>query len=67
MPVQKKDDLEDWWRKLAVIPTTIDDDGLNVIAEDFWHWDKGTELEDIWQYFDDKHSNGVKCLMDNVV
>lgn len=34
-----------------------------VMSDDFLHFPKGTHREDIWKWFDKKHSKGVHFLL----
>lgn len=58
---QEKNDreLEAKWDEFGDIP--IDSD--NCIEIDWWIFEKGTEREYIWHYFDEKHSKGVHYLL----
>lgn len=51
--------LEEMWLNLGDI--SIDED--ENIDDDFMFWGKGTFREDIWCWFDEKHSKGVVWLM----
>jgi len=51
--------LEMFWEILGNV--CIDED--ENIDEDFWIWEKGTFREDIWHWFDEKHSKGVGWLV----
>ena len=51
--------LKTFWSELGDIP--VDDDGI--IQESFLWWPKGTDREDIWQWFDEKYFGGVAKLM----
>lgn len=51
--------LEFLWERLGDIP--VDDDGC--IEEDFMGYETGTDREEIWNWFDENHSEGVKVLM----
>lgn len=56
--------LERRWKELADVP--FDDHGPESdmkLAEDWWCFEKGTEREDIWHWFDERHSKGVAFLM----
>lgn len=56
--------LERRWKELGNVP--FDDPGPDsdmVLAEDWWHFEKGTEREDIWHWFDERHSKGVAFLL----
>jgi hypothetical protein len=53
------DDLEYLWEALGDIP--VNDDGE--IEQPFLKWSVGTDREEIWHWFDEHHSEGVKNLM----
>jgi hypothetical protein len=40
-----------------------DDSSYMILAEDFKHWKAGTTRDDIWRWFDIKHSKGVGYLI----
>lgn len=51
--------LEKMWDELADVP--VDE---NECIDIDWHgWDKGTHREEIWHWFDERHSKGVGWLM----
>ena len=52
-------ELEDLWRDLVDIP--IDEDER--LEEDWFIFKKGTWREDIWHWFDERHSKGVYYLL----
>ena len=52
--------LEQWWEALADIPFNPD---TEQIEEQFLHFPVGTDREEIWHWFDKRHSNGVAYLM----
>ena len=52
-------ELEDLWRDLVDIP--IDEDER--LEEDWFIFKKGTWREDIWHWFDKRHSKGVCYLL----
>lgn len=53
--------LEKLWLELRDIPTT--EDGIE-IDQSFHIWPKGTDVNVVWHWFDDRHSKGmVKGLM----
>lgn len=58
---QKYDDekLEAMWDEFGDIP--IDED--ECIDVDWQGWSKGTHREEIWHWFDERHSKGVGWLM----
>ena len=55
--------LEDKWRELADVPFDHAENGDLVLAFKWWLFDKGTEREEIWKYFDEHHSKGVHYLL----
>ena len=63
------DFLKVQWDRLGNIP--VNDDGL--IDEDFAiyeldiRWPKGTDREEIWEWFEMTHSKGIRGLMNILV
>lgn len=51
--------MEMFWDELGNVP--VDDDGF--LQESFLWWPKGTDREDVWHWFDEKYTGGVKKLM----
>lgn len=60
--VLNDENIEKLWRELTDIPFDENENDL-VLSEDWFIFDKGTEREDIWHWFDDHHSKGVGWLM----
>lgn len=62
---RKYDDemLEEMWDELGDIPTVIDENFYTCIDENWQGWSKGTDVEEIWSWFDYQHSKGVGWLM----
>ena len=52
--------LEELWGKFADIPM---DPETEKIEEAFMQWPAGTDREDIWHWFDQRHSKGVAYLL----
>lgn len=52
--------LEEWWNLLTDIPMDPD---TECIEEEFLHFAPGTNREDIWRWFDERHSKGVAYLL----
>ena len=48
--------LDSLWEDLAYIP--VDEDSI-YIEEDFYIWQKGTEKEEIWHWFDSRLKEGI--------
>ena len=52
-------EVENLWDELEDVP--IDENDCLDVA---WQgWDKGTHREEIWHWFDERHSKGVGWLM----
>lgn len=52
-------ELEAMWYELEDIPF----DENECLDVDWQGWDKGTHREEIWHWFDERHSKGVAWLM----
>lgn len=55
--------LESLWEELADVPFDENEDGELILAVDWEDFNAGTEREEIWHWFDDRHSKGVAYLM----
>ena len=65
--VKEKDkQIEELWRELSDIGIYENEEKVICIDEDWHQFFRGTELEDIWYWFDDQHSKGLGWLMENV-
>lgn len=53
-------ELEELWQAFGDIPMNPE---TEVMADDFLHFPKGTHREDIWKWFDQKHSKGIHFLL----
>lgn len=53
-------ELEKLWEAFGDVPMNPE---TEVMADDFLHFPKGTHREDIWKWFDQKHSKGVHFLL----
>ena len=56
---------EKLWAKLTDIPFDEDPEGRMLLPDDFALWEKGTEREDIWEWFDRNHSKGIGWIMEH--
>lgn len=54
--------LERLWCGLEDIPF-YEEDGVQYIEEDYLEFEEGTSKEDIWHWFDERHSKGVHFLL----
>lgn len=55
--------LERLWDSLEDVPVIEDPDMRTVIDCEWNGFCKGTDVEDIWMWFDQRHSKGVHWLM----
>jgi hypothetical protein len=55
--------LEKLWNELTDVTLNENENGELVLAEAWNEFEKGTELEFIWFWFDKRHSKGVGWLM----
>lgn len=55
--------LEDLWKTLTDVPMNPDTEDME---EDWFIFPKGTNREDIWDWFDEQYSKGVGWMMENV-
>lgn len=53
-------EIEKIWDDLSDIPIDPETEKLDV---PYYIWPKGTDKEDIWYWFDEKHSRGVAYLL----
>lgn len=57
-------ELEKLWRELADVPFDDNDPDLDMTLAEDWQWfRKGTPREEIWHWFDERHSKGVAFLL----
>lgn len=52
--------LEDAWEKLGDVPMNP---ATEELEEPFWGWPAGTPREEIWHWFDERHSKGIAYLL----
>jgi hypothetical protein len=56
-------ELEKLWDELTDIPFDEEENGTLVLAEDWNGFEKGTDRESIWYWFDERYSKGVGWLI----
>ncbi|AFI97454.1 hypothetical protein ABTC85_15780 [Acinetobacter baumannii] len=56
-------ELEKLWCELSKIAIAVNE---NFIEQDFIFFEAGTDIIEIWIWFDQLHSKGVKWLQDNI-
>lgn len=57
--------LENMWKQLEDIPCDEDQDssvGLR-LAKSWWRFRKGTDIMDVWDFFNRRHSKGIIHLL----
>lgn len=57
---ERDEKLEALWKKFDDVPMNPE---TECIEEDFLHFPHGTDREDIWKWFDERHSRGVAYLL----
>ena len=55
--------LEDLWKTLTDVSMNPDTEEME---EDWFIFSKGTNREDIWDWFDEQHSKGIGWIMENI-
>lgn len=55
--------LEDLWKTLTDVPMNPDTENME---EDWFIFPKGTNREEIWDWFDEQHSKGIGWIMENI-
>ena len=55
--------VEKMWRDLEDVPFDEDKNKELILAENFYDFEKGTEREEIWYWFDENHPKGVAYLL----
>lgn len=55
--------LESMWETLEDVPCEENEKGELILAVDWECFKAGTEREDIWHWFDERHSKGVAYLL----
>ena len=62
--IQNNDlEIEKLWEELEDVPFDEDEYKDLILSEDWYHFKAGTEREEIWKWFDQKHSKGVAWLL----
>ena len=58
----RDEELEEMWRRFGDVPM---DPETECIEEQFMGWGSGTHREEIWHWFDRRHSKGIAYLLYN--
>ncbi|CAI3207866.1 hypothetical protein [Clostridium neonatale] len=59
-------EIEQLWCDLEDVTTIENDDGDLVLNSKWFIFNKGTESEEIWEWFKNNHSKGLRYLVDNI-
>lgn len=59
-------EIEQLWCDLEDVTTIENDDGDLVLNSKWFIFNKGTESEEIWEWFNNNHSKGLRYLVDNI-
>lgn len=57
---ERDEELEALWEQFADVPVDPDTEKLE---EQYIHFPAGTDREDVWHWFDERHSKGVAYLL----
>ncbi len=52
--------LEEWWHDFSDVPMNPETKQMEV---EFLHFPAGTDREEIWKWFDERHSKGIYYLL----
>ena len=55
--------LEEMWDELGDVPVYENEKYQLCLDVDWQGWEKGTDVEAIWHWFDEQHTKGVGWLM----
>ena len=55
--------IEEKWMELGNEPFTENENGELILENDWLHFEKGTERDEIWYWFNEEHSRGVHYLL----
>lgn len=57
------EEIEQKWRELEDVPMDEDSEGELFLADAWYIFPKGAKREEIWHWFDKRHSKGVAWLL----
>lgn len=57
---ERDEEMEEMWMSFTDVPMNPETEG---IEEKFMGWEPGTSREEIWHWFDERHSKGVAYLL----
>ena len=57
--------LEEKWDELADVPFDENEEGELLLEGNWFMFDKGTSRDEIWHWFDKRHSKGVAYLIND--
>lgn len=56
-------EIEQKWEELEDVLMNEDPDGELILADAWYVFPKGAKREEIWRWFDERHSKGVAWLL----
>lgn len=59
-------EIEDIWCELEDITVIEDSEGNQILNDNWFIFEKGTESNEIWGWFNNNHSKGLRYLIDNI-
>ncbi|WP_394885023.1 hypothetical protein [Clostridium butyricum] len=59
-------EIEELWRELEDVTTIENEDGELILNSDWFIFSKGTESSEIWEWFNRKHTNGLRYLVEEI-
>ena len=62
-------ELADLWNDFSDVSTTLTEENRNVLDQKWFGWKKGTEVLDVWHWFDKRFSTWLGKFMgkDNII
>lgn len=58
--------LEEKWKELTDVAIYEDESGCLRLINDWFCFDKDEDIENIWYWFDERHTKGVGWLSENI-
>lgn len=62
----KDKDIEKMWYELEDITSLENNEGEYILNSNWFLFDKGTEINEIWEWFNNNHSKGLKYLANEI-
>lgn len=59
-------EIEQKWAELEDVTTYFDEENIERLESAWWLWEKDTDVNDIWYWFNLAHSKGLGWLYENI-